>query len=187
MTGKRVGLCICGSFCNFSQALPVIRALSCSNEVTPVLSFAAQDTDTRFYKAADFINDVISATRKTPVLTLSDAEKTTGAFDIILILPCTGNTLAKLARGICDTPPLMAAKAHLRNGKPLVIAFSSNDALSSGAANIGELLNRKNVYFVPFSQDDPDKKPRSAASRFGLCEKTLEKALEGVQLEPILA
>ncbi len=189
MTGKRIGFCVTGSFCCLSQVLPIMKTLSCSNEVTPILSYSVQSIDTRFYKAQDLLDDVIAATRRTPIVTIADAEKTgpEKAFDVMLIAPCTGNTMAKLRAGITDTPVLMAAKAHIRNGRPLVIAFSTNDALGAAAPNIAELLNRRNIFFVPFSQDDPAKKPRSAASLFGLCERTLEKALEGEQLEPIMA
>ena len=188
MTNKRIGIGICGSFCTFSQILPVIKELKKHNDVTAVLSYSAQSTDTRFYKAEDFIKDIRDTTEKPPITTIAEAEQVgpQNMFDVFLIAPCTGNTMAKLKAGITDTPVLMAAKAHLRNNKPVVIGFSTNDALSAAAANIGELLNRKNVYFVPFSQDDYEKKPRSMAAHFGLCEKAMEAALENRQLQPII-
>lgn len=188
MTGHRIGVGICGSFCTFSQILPVLKALSCSNEVTAILSYSTQEIDTRFYHADDFKKDVINATGRAPITTLAGAEQVgpQHLFDVMLIAPCTGNTMAKLRYGITDTPVLMAAKAHLRNNKPLVIGFSTNDALGAAAPNWGELLNRRNIYFVPFSQDDYEKKPRSMAAHFGLCEKTLESALRGEQLQPII-
>ena len=174
MTGHRIGVGICGSFCTFSQILPVLKTLSCSNEVTAVLSYSTQEIDTRFYRADDFKRDVINVTGRAPITTISGAEQVgpQHLFDVMLIAPCTGNT--------------MAAKAHLRNNKPLVIGFSTNDALGAAAPNWGELLNRRNIYFVPFSQDDYDKKPRSMAAHFGLCEKALEAALRGEQLQPII-
>ena len=188
MTNKKIGIGICGSFCSFSKILPVIKQLAQDNRVTPVLSYAAQSTDTRFYKAADFLADLKQATGREPILTVADAEQVgpQDMFDVFLISPCTGNTMAKMCAGITDTPVLMAAKAHLRNLKPVVIGFSTNDALSAGGANIGTLLNRKNVYFVPFAQDDPVKKPRSMAALFDKCEQALDEALCGRQLQPII-
>ena len=189
MTGHKIGVGICGSVCTFSQIIPVLKTLSCSNEVTAVLSYSTQEIDTRFYRADDFKKDVVAATGRTPITTIAGAEQVgpQHLFDVMLLAPCTGNTMAKLKSGITDTPVLMAAKAHLRNNKPLVIAFSTNDALGAAAPNIAELLNRRNIYFVPFSQDDYEKKPRSMASHFGLCEKAMEAALRGEQLQPILA
>ena len=188
MTNKNIGIGICGSFCTFSKILPVIRGLAENNQVTAVLSYAAQSTDTRFYKAEDFVRDVTEATGREAITTIAQAEQVgpQKLFDVFLIAPCTGNTMAKLRLGITDTPVLMAAKAHLRNGRPVVIAFSTNDALSAAAGNIGELLNRKNVYFVPFGQDDPLNKPRSMAAYWDRCSSALEAALEGRQLQPIV-
>jgi len=188
MTNKKIGVGICGSFCTFGKILPVIEDLARNNQVTAVLSYAAQSTDTRFYKAADFVLDVQKATGREAITTIAQAEQVgpQKLFDVFLIAPCTGNTMAKLRAGITDTPVLMAAKAHLRNGRPVVIAFSTNDALSAGAGNIGELLNRRNVYFVPFCQDDPINKPRSMAAHFDRCEQALDAALCGMQLQPII-
>lgn len=188
MTNKKIGIGICGSFCTFSKILPVINRLAQNNQVTAVLSYAAQTTDTRFYKAADFMNDVEQATGRELITTIAQAERVgpEQLFDLFLIAPCTGNTMAKLCAGITDTPVLMAAKAHLRNNKPVVIGFSTNDALSAAAANIGTLLNRKNLFFVPFGQDDPANKPRSMAAHFDRCELSLDEALCGRQLQPII-
>ena len=188
MINKRIGIGICGSFCTFSQILPVIRELKQNNEVTAVLSYAAQSTDTRFYRADDFIKDICTATEKTPITTIAQAEQVgpQHMFDVFLIAPCTGNTMAKLCAGITDTPVLMAAKAHLRNNKPVVIAFSTNDALSAAAANIGELLNRKNIYFVPFGQDNHKSKPNSMIADLNLLPDAIDMALKGKQIQPIL-
>jgi len=188
MTNKKIGVGICGSFCTFSQIIPVLKELAQNNEVTAVLSYSAQSLDTRFYKAKDFIADVTQATGKSPMLTIAEAEQVgpQHLFDAFLIAPCTGNTMAKMRAGVTDTPVLMAAKAQIRNNKPVVIGFSTNDALGAAAPNIGELLNRRNIYFVPFSQDDYEKKPRSMAARFGLCEQAIESALEGKQIQPLI-
>ena len=184
----RIGVGICGSFCTFSQVLPMLEHLCRENRVTPVLSYAAAQYDTRFYRAEEFRAELVRITGEQPIDSIVDAEPIgpKHLFDVMLIAPCTGNTLAKLNLGIVDTPVLMAAKAHLRNGAPLVIAPSTNDALSNAAANIGMLMNKKNIYFVPFSQDDPDKKPRSMVARFGLCAKAVEYAMQGRQIQPMI-
>jgi len=188
MTNKRIGVGITGSFCTFSQLLTLLEELCPENQVTAVLSYMSAETDTRFYQAEDFRRRVTEITKRKPIYTIVEAEEVgpKKLFDIMLIAPCTGNTLAKLNYGITDTPVLMAAKAHIRNNRPLAIALSTNDALGTAGANIGSLLNRRNVYFVPFSQDDPEKKPRSMAARFDLCQKTLDFALEGQQIQPII-
>lgn len=188
MTDINIGFGICGSFCTFSQIIPVIEGLAKSNNVFPIMSEAAYETDTRFYAAEDFHVDVTRASGNQIIHTIVDAEPIgpRKMFDAMVIAPCTGNTLAKLALGITDTAVLMAAKAHLRNNRPLVLAISTNDALSGSAQNIGTLLNRKNVYFVPFSQDDFEKKPRSMVARMGLIDKSIELALGGEQIQPIL-
>ncbi len=188
MTQLRIGVGICGSFCCFAQILPVLEQLAKDNEVHTVLSPAAASMDTRFYQAADFRAELVQRTGRSPMTTIVEAEQVgpKQLFDIMLIAPCTGNTLAKLNYGITDTAVLMAAKAHLRNDRPLVIAPSTNDALRAAAVNIGSLLNRKNVYFVPYSQDDYVKKPSSMVAHFGLCEKALEQALEGKQIQPVI-
>ncbi|WP_458862278.1 dipicolinate synthase subunit B [Acidaminobacterium chupaoyuni] len=188
MTDRTIGIGICGSFCTFSQILPVIERLAKYNTVIPVLSDAAYSTDTRFYKAEDFRAEVERLCKHKIIHTIVEAEPIgpRKMFDAMVIAPCTGNTLAKLNHGITDTPVLMAAKAHIRNDRPLILAVSTNDALGAAAQNIGGLLNRRNVYFVPFSQDDHEKKPRSMVARMGLIENTIELALKGEQIEPII-
>lgn len=188
MKGKRIGVCITGSFCTFSHVLDVLRTLAQGNEVTAILSPASAEMDTRFFKASDFRAQVEAITGRPAMTTIVEAERIgpQKLFDIMLIAPCTGNTLAKLNWGVTDTSVLMAAKAHVRNGRPLVLAISTNDALGTAAQNVGGLLNRRLVYFVPFRQDDSVKKPRSMVADFTLCETTLDSAMEGVQLQPIV-
>ena len=188
MNDKHIGVALTGSFCTFSQVIPVIRALAERNSVTAILSRAAAETDTRFYRAEDLRRELEQITGNPLMTTIAQTEQIgpKKLFDILLVAPCTGNTMAKLNRGITDTSVLMAVKAQLRNDRPVVLAFSTNDALGAGAVNIGALLNRRNLYFVPFGQDDPKDKPRSMAAGFGLCEAALDAALAGKQLQPIL-
>ena len=185
---RRVGLALCGSYCTYEQVFRELPALSEKYELIPIMSETAAATDTRFGAAAEHIKRLMLLTGKKVVTTVKDAEPLGPAqpMDALLIAPCTGNTLAKLAHGVTDTAVTMAAKAHLRNGRPLVIAFSTNDGLSGSFENIARLYNRKNVYFVPFGQDDPDKKPNSLQSDFALLGKTVAAALEGRQLQPVL-
>ena len=144
--------------------------------------------DSRFGSTSEYIKHITSLTGNKPILTMEEAEPIgpSACLDILLIAPCTGNTLAKLANGITDTSVLMAAKAHLRNQKPLVISISTNDALGMNFKNIGLLYNTKNIYFVPFGQDNPEKKPNSLIARTELTAKTLELALEGKQIQPVI-
>lgn len=188
MIDQNIGFGVTGSFCTFSQILPVMERMAKGNNVIPVLSDAAYGTDTRFYQAEDFRAEVKRLCKNDIIHTIVDAEPIgpRKMFDAMVIAPCTGNTLAKLCCGITDTPVLMAAKAHIRNDRPLVIAISTNDALGAAARNIGELLNRRNVYFVPFSQDNYEKKPRSMVARMGLVENTVELALKGQQIQPLV-
>lgn len=188
MTGKQIGFGITGSFCTFSQIIPVLEGLARQNTVIPVLSDMAYGTDTRFYRAQDFREEVRQACGNELIHTIVEAEPIgpKKLFDIMVIAPCTGNTLAKLCAGVTDTPVLMAAKAHIRNNRPLVIAVSTNDALGAAARNIGELMNRRNLYFVPFGQDDFEKKPRSMVARMELVENTLDFALKGLQIQPMI-
>lgn len=184
-----LGFAFCGSFCNMQRAVSEMERIVLSGvEVLPIMSFNVYGTDTKFGKAQDFIKKVEEITGKSVIHTIPDAEPIGPAIklDCLCICPCSGNTLAKLAHGICDTPVTMAAKAHLRNERPLVIALASNDALSGNAANLGAMLTRKNVYFVPFGQDDPLKKPRSAVCDFSMLSETIENAIAGRQLQPIL-
>lgn len=188
MSKIRVGLALCGSYCTYGKLFAELPALTEKYDVVPIMSDTAAHTDTRFGNAEDFKGRLASLTGHAVIETIADAEPLGPALPLeaLVIAPCTGNTLAKLAAGITDSAVTMAAKAHLRNGKPLVIAFSTNDGLSGSAKNIGELLNRKHYYFVPFRQDDFAKKPRSLASDFSLIDKTLEAALSGKQLQPII-
>ena len=189
MSGKkRLGLALCGSYCTYEQVFKAAESLAETYELIPIMSETAAETDTRFGTAADHIRRLMALTGKRVVTTIAEAEPLgpKEPMDAMLIAPCTGNTLAKLAHGMTDSAVVMAAKAHLRNGRPLVLAFSTNDGLSGSAENIARLLNRKNVYFVPFRQDDPSKKPRSLQSDFTLLGETIEAALRGEQLQPIL-
>ncbi len=189
MSGKkRLGLALCGSYCTYDQVFRAAKSLADTYELVPIMSETAAETDTRFGTAADHIRRLMALTGKKVVTTIAEAEPLgpKEPMDAMLIAPCTGNTLSKLAHGMTDSAVVMAAKAHLRNGRPLVIAFSTNDGLSGSAENIARLLNRKNVYFVPFRQDDPVKKPRSLQADFTLLGDTVEAALRGEQLQPIL-
>ena len=184
-----IGFAICGSFCTFEKAKEQIRFLcNKENTVVPIMSYNAYSTDTRFGKAYEHIAEIEDITGKKIISTLTEAEPIgpQKTLDILVIEPCTGNTLAKLANGITDTPVTLAAKAHLRNNKPLLIAVSTNDALSSSAANIGKLLNTKNVYFVPMRQDDSINKPRSVVADFTRTEDAITSAINGIQLQPVI-
>lgn len=188
MNKPRIGIALCGSYCTYDKLFPQLITLADKYELVPIMSENAASTDTRFGRCSDFAARLESLCGAKPVHTVSDAEPLGPAkpMEALIIAPCTGNTMAKLNHGITDTAVTMAAKAHLRNSKPLIIAFSTNDALSGSAPNIAGLLNRKNVYIVPFRQDDPVKKPFSAASDFSLIDATLEAALAGKQLQPLL-
>jgi dipicolinate synthase subunit B len=184
---KKVGLCVTGSFCTLSRFLGRIEELAGLFDLTPVFSEAAQTTDTRFGAAADVTRRIEAIAGKPGLRSIAEAERVgpEGLFDLLLIAPCTGNTLAKLALGITDGAVTMAAKSHLRGGKPLVIALSTNDALGANAKNLGELLNVKNVYFAPMYQDDCVNKAKSLTFRMELLTETLELALEGRQIQPM--
>ena len=185
----RIGCGMTGSFCTFKAVFGAWRALKATGAaLTPIMSFNAASVDTRFYPAAEAVAEFASITGKKPLATLQAVEPIgpKKLLDVLVIAPCTGNTLAKLAGGIADTPVTLAAKSHLRNGRPLVIAVSSNDALAQNAKNIGQLLAMRNIYFVPFAQDDPAGKPNSLVARFELLPETVKYALEGRQIQPIL-
>ena len=184
----RVGLAMCGSFCTFEKVLDIAEDLKDRYDLTAILSETAAGTDTRFGRAEDYIKRLEALTRKPVIQSIPQAEPIgpKGLFDVLVIAPCTGNTLAKLAHGITDTAVTMAAKAHLRNGRPLCIAFTTNDGLSVTLQNVGALLTRKNVYFVPFHQDDPVGKPNSLAADFTKLEQTFQSALRREQLQPLL-
>lgn len=186
---KVVGFALCGSFCTFSRVIEQIVNLKKLNyDVIPIMSQTAYGTDTRFGKAADFISEIEDICKNKIIHTISSAEPIgpERMLDVLVIAPCTGNTLAKLAVGITDTAVTMAAKSHLRNRKPVVIAASTNDGLSGAAKNIGQLLNYKNIYFVPMGQDDCNKKPNSIIANFEKIPEAVEAALKGKQLQPIL-
>lgn len=184
----RIGLALCGSYCTYEKLFQAAEALAAEYELVPIMSDTAAETDSRFGTAAEHIKKLMELTGKKVVTTIAEAEPLGPALPMaaLLIAPCTGNTLAKLAHGITDSAVTMAAKAHLRNGRPLVIALSTNDGLSGSAENIARLLNRKNVYFVPFGQDDPEKKPSSLQADFSRLGETVEAALAGRQLQPVL-
>lgn len=182
------GFAFCGSFCNHKTSLEVLSSfLGKGADILPVMSEKVYTTDTRFGKASDLISTVEKMTGKRVIHTIEDAEPIGPkiCLDALVICPCTGNTCAKMAHGICDTAVTMAAKAHLRNERPLVVAYASNDALSICAPNIGMLLQRKNVYFVPMSQDDPEKKPRSVVCDFSRVYETYLDATCGAQTQKI--
>ena len=185
----RVGFAFCGSFCTMSKALDALEQTAARfGPVTPIVSEAVASTDTRFGAAHDFMREMERICGRRVIDTVAGAEPIgpKGLLDALVICPCTGNTLAKLAHGVTDTSVTMAAKAHLRNGRPLVIAVSTNDGLGASAPNLGMLLGRKNVYFVPFGQDDCAGKPASLVADFSLVGDTVEAALRGEQIQPLL-
>ena len=190
MKKTSIGFAMTGSFCTFERVLKQMEALVRRGyEVLPVLSFNAGTLDTRFMTAEHLRARIVEITGNEPIDTLAGAEpigpkKMT---DVFLIAPATGNSLAKLAAGIYDTPVLLGAKSHLRNDRPLVLAVSTNDGLGAAAQNIGRLLNVRNIYFVPFGQDDPVKKPRSLVADFSQIPRTIAAALSGVQMQPMLS
>ena len=189
MDQVRVGFAMCGSFCTFSQVIPQIESIKKTGaDVTPIMSQTAFTTDSRFGNSDDFVNRLEHICKKSVIHSISGAEPIgpKKTLDILIIEPCTGNTLAKLARGITDTPVTMAAKAMLRNERPVLIAVSTNDGLSVSAENIGILQNRKNVFFVPYGQDDPFKKPCSLVASFDQTIAAMHSALDGKQLQPML-
>lgn len=186
---KHIGIALTGSFCTFHLLFEQIeRLLEQQARVTAIFSECAQSTDTRFGKAADFLRKAEQLTGNKPITNIVDAEPLgpQNILDILAIAPCTGNTLAKMANAITDSTVLMAAKGLLRNNKPVVIAVSSNDALSNNLQNIGLLLNKKQLFFVPFGQDNYAAKPNSMVADFSLLIPTLQQALDSKQLQPLL-
>ncbi len=185
----KIGFVLTGSFCTFKKVIPIIETLKEKKaKILPIMSYNAYNLDTKFGKAEDFIIEIEKITGNKIIHTIQGAEPIgpKNLTDIMIIAPCSGNTMSKLACDIIDTPATMAAKSHLRNNRPLVIAPSTNNGLSGNAENIGKLLNRKNYYFVPFKQDNPITKPRSIVFDADYIEKTLEYALKGQQISPIL-
>ncbi|MDY3692707.1 MAG: dipicolinate synthase subunit B [Dysosmobacter sp.] len=189
MRKERVGFAVCGSFCTHAKVLEALEQLTKEYEtVIPIVSETAGNTDTRFGTSDALLERLRELTGREPLMDIPSVEPIgpKGLLDVLVIAPATGNTLAKLAAGITDTAVTMAAKAHLRNGRPVVVAMASNDGLSAGAKNIGELLVRKNYYFVPFGQDSAILKPCSLMADFTLLPQTIDAALRGEQLQPVL-
>ena len=189
MSKKTIGFAIIGSFCTHEKIKGVVRKLvEEGNRVIPIFSNMSQTINSRFGDARDFIIAIQEITGEHGIFTLQEAEPIgpKAYLDVMIIAPCTGNTMAKLCAGITDSPVLMAAKAHMRNEKPVVIAVSTNDALGANLKNIGELMNTKNVYFVPFGQDDYEKKPKSMVAHFERVPDTIEEALRGKQIQPVI-
>jgi len=187
--GKKIGIALTGSFCTYDKVFTEIEKLVKEGaHVHVIFSDAAQNIDSRFGKSEDFLKRAEEITGNKVIRTIAAAEPIgpKSLLDVMVLFPCTGNTIAKLANGITDTPALMAAKAHLRNGKPLVISVSTNDALGMNMKNIGLLLNAKLVYFVPFGQDDPVNKPNSMVAYTELLIPAIEAALEGKQYQPVI-
>ena len=186
---KKLGWAVTGSFCTFQYVFPQIEKIKEKGfDIYPIVSYIVDTLDTRFGKAEEWKKKLRDITGKELINTILDAEPFGPKFelDIMVVAPCTGNTLAKLANAITDTPVTMACKAHLRNQKPLVLAISTNDGLGANAKNLGLLLNTKNVYFVPFGQDNPTSKPNSLIADFEMIESTINEALKGKQIQPIL-
>ena len=184
----RLGFAVCGSFCTFKRVLEELEKLAKEYDITPIMSSGAAFTDTRFGKAEDLRRRITEICGKEPITTIAGAEPIgpQALLDVLVIEPCTGNTLGKLANGITDTAVTMAAKAHLRNGRPVVLAVSINDALGASARNIGTLMNAKNIYFVPMRQDAPQGKPASVVANFAKTGAAIKAALEGKQVQPVL-
>jgi len=183
-----IGFALCGSFCTYFRVFPVMEALSKEHRITPIFSDAAYRTDTRFGSAREHIDRATSICGQIPVHTIEEAEPIgpRKLFDLLVIAPCTGNTLAKLAHSIADGPVTMAAKSHLRNARPILVAVSTNDGLAGAAENIGKLLARKHYYFVPFGQDDAAGKPSSLVAHFDMLPEAAAEALKGRQIQPLL-
>lgn len=184
----QVGFAMCGSFCTYADVFPVMEDVAKLHTVTPIFSSAAYTIDSRFGTAAGHIEKATEICGRAPLHTIAEVEPIgpKKLLDILVIAPCTGNTLAKLAHSIADGPVTMAVKSHLRNGRPVLLAIATNDALAGAAENIGKLLARRNIYFVPFGQDDPVKKPTSMIADFTKIPQALDAALEGRQLQPVL-
>lgn len=188
MSKLRIGFVLTGSFCTFSKVMPVIQALiERGDTVTPILSDSAGTLDTRFGTAAHWREELTALTGISPIDSIVSAEPIgpKSLFDILIVAPCTGNTLARLAHGLTDTPATMAVKSHLRGERPVVLAVSTNDALGASMRNIALLKNTKNIYFVPMSQDDAVNKPNSLVADFTRIPDTIAAAMSGMQLQPL--
>ena len=184
----QVGFAMCGSFCTFHSVFPIMKAITQKHTIIPIFSQVAYTTDSRFGTAQSHIQQATEICGRSPIHTIREAEPIgpQKLLDVLIIAPCTGNTLSKLAHSVADGPVTMAAKSHLRNGRPILLAISTNDALSGAAENIGRLLNRKHYFFVPFGQDDPSKKPTSIVADFQKIPEALELAAAGIQMQPLL-
>lgn len=183
-----IGFAMCGSFCTYAQVFSIMEELSKMHHIIPIFSFASATIDSRFGTSDEHLQRARDICGRSPLQTIEGVEPIgpKKLLDALIIAPCTGNTLAKLAHSIADTPVTMAAKSHLRNGRPVIVAVSTNDALAGAAENIGKLMARKNYYFVPFGQDDAEKKPTSMVADFTKIPQTLSAALEGYQIQPVL-
>ena len=189
LNDKRIGVALSGSFCTYDKVFKELQKLVDEGaKVQTIFSDASQTIDSRFGKAEEFVQKAEKLTGIRPMRTIAEAEPIgpKELLDLLIILPCTGNTIAKLANGITDTPVLLAAKAHLRNEKPLLLSVSTNDALGMNMKNIGLLLNAKHIYFVPFGQDNPQKKPNSMIAHTELLLDAAKEALEGKQYQPVI-
>ena len=189
LKGIKIGFALCGSYCTYDKVIPAIQTLIDEGaEIFPIMSNNASSTDTRFGKADEHKEKIEKMTGKKIISSIVDAEPLgpNNLIDILVIAPCTGNTLAKLANAITDTPVLMAAKALLRNEKPVVLAVATNDGLGLNMKNIGILMNSKNIFFVPMGQDNSEKKPNSIMSDMNLILNTIEKALKKTQIQPVI-
>ena len=185
----KIGYCLTGSFCTFDKSINAMKGLvESGNDITPIMSYNAYNIDTRFGKASEINNRIVQICHNDIIHTIEEAEPIgpKKMFDLLIVAPCTSNTLAKLANGVNDTPVTMAVKSHLRNERAVVIGVSTNDALSSSAKNIGLLLNMKNYYFVPMKMDSPQRKPKSIVCDFNLIEDTLKNASLGKQMKMLL-
>ena len=186
---KTIGFALTGSFCTYRKVIPEIQKLKATGaNVIPIMSEISSSTDTRFGKASDFINEIEEITENKVITTIKDAEPIgpKKILDLLIVAPCTGNSISKIANGIADTSVTLAVKAHLRNLRPVVIAVSTNDGLSGNAKNIGLLMNRRNIYFVPFGQDDYKGKENSLVAKMDLIVPAIENALEYKQIQPLL-
>lgn len=183
-----IGFALCGSFCTYARVFPVMEQLAREHQVYPIFSTVSAATDSRFGKAADFLARARDICGRDVIQTIPEAEPIgpKKLLDVLVIAPCTGNTLAKLSHSIADTPVTMAAKSHLRNGRPVVVAVSTNDGLAGAAENIGRLMARKHYYFVPYGQDDAEKKPTSLVAHFELIPDTIDAAVLGKQIQPLI-
>lgn len=191
ISGARIAFVLTGSYCQLARAMDGMQKLvDAGAKILPVVSYNVRDFDSRFGTAEEWRQRILAVSGADTVIDSINTAEPIGPHalaDVVLIAPCSGNTIAKLANGITDTPALMAAKSHLRRGAPLVIAVSTNDGLAANARNIGQLLNTKNIFFVPFMQDDPYNKPNSIVARMELIPQAVAAALQKQQLQPLFA